>query len=55
MDSLGETFNQVDVIERHMKYLRCLQHIEELRYCKPQRVDEDTDQLVVLEMYEQRR
>ncbi|KAK2858701.1 hypothetical protein Q5P01_003321 [Channa striata] len=30
MDSLSQTFTQVDIIERHMKYLRCLQHIEEL-------------------------
>ncbi|XP_042367285.1 LOW QUALITY PROTEIN: RAD50-interacting protein 1-like [Plectropomus leopardus] len=30
MDSLGQTLNQVDTIERHVKYLRCLQHIEEL-------------------------
>ncbi|XP_045928088.1 RAD50-interacting protein 1 isoform X1 [Micropterus dolomieu] len=30
MDSLGETLKQVDIIESHMKYLRCLQHIEEL-------------------------
>ncbi|XP_051247985.1 RAD50-interacting protein 1 isoform X2 [Dicentrarchus labrax] len=30
MDNLGQTLNQVDTIERHMKYLRCLQHIEEL-------------------------
>uniref|UniRef100_UPI0037E73688 RAD50-interacting protein 1 n=1 Tax=Semicossyphus pulcher TaxID=241346 RepID=UPI0037E73688 len=30
MDKLGQTLNQVDTIERHMKYLRCLQHIEEL-------------------------
>ncbi|KAG7236834.1 hypothetical protein INR49_000212 [Caranx melampygus] len=30
MDNLGQTLNQVDAIERHMKYLRCLQHIEEL-------------------------
>uniref|UniRef100_A0A7N6A6F2 RAD50-interacting protein 1 n=1 Tax=Anabas testudineus TaxID=64144 RepID=A0A7N6A6F2_ANATE len=30
MDRLGQTFNQVDIIERHLKYLRCLQHIEEL-------------------------
>uniref|UniRef100_A0A7N6AVV5 RAD50-interacting protein 1 n=1 Tax=Anabas testudineus TaxID=64144 RepID=A0A7N6AVV5_ANATE len=34
MDRLGQTFNQVDIIERHLKYLRCLQHIEELRYCR---------------------
>lgn len=31
MDKLEQTCNQVDFIERHMKYLRCLQHIEELR------------------------
>ncbi|XP_068442239.1 RAD50-interacting protein 1 [Clinocottus analis] len=30
MDNLGQTLNQVDMIERHVKYLRCLQHIEEL-------------------------
>ncbi|XP_070710233.1 RAD50-interacting protein 1 [Pempheris klunzingeri] len=30
MDNLGQTLNQVDTIERHMKYLQCLQHIEEL-------------------------
>lgn len=30
MDSLGQTLSQVDTIERHVKYLRCLQHIEEL-------------------------
>uniref|UniRef100_A0A8D2ZJ65 RAD50-interacting protein 1 n=1 Tax=Scophthalmus maximus TaxID=52904 RepID=A0A8D2ZJ65_SCOMX len=30
MDNLGQILNQVDTIERHMKYLRCLQHIEEL-------------------------
>ncbi|KAM7377807.1 hypothetical protein PAMA_012955 [Pampus argenteus] len=30
MDSLGQTLNQVNTIERHMKYLQCLQHIEEL-------------------------
>ncbi|XP_076023482.1 RAD50-interacting protein 1 [Genypterus blacodes] len=30
MDSLGQMLSQVDTIERHMKYLRCLQHIEEL-------------------------
>uniref|UniRef100_A0AAQ5Z4X7 RAD50-interacting protein 1 n=1 Tax=Amphiprion ocellaris TaxID=80972 RepID=A0AAQ5Z4X7_AMPOC len=30
MDNLRQTCNQVDTIERHMKYLRCLQHIEEL-------------------------
>uniref|UniRef100_A0A7N8YMZ4 RAD50-interacting protein 1 n=1 Tax=Mastacembelus armatus TaxID=205130 RepID=A0A7N8YMZ4_9TELE len=30
MDTLGQTLNQVDIIDRHMKYLRCLQHIEEL-------------------------
>ncbi|XP_041820144.1 RAD50-interacting protein 1 [Chelmon rostratus] len=30
MDNLGQMLNQVDTIERHMKYLRCLQHIEEL-------------------------
>ncbi|KAI3367003.1 hypothetical protein L3Q82_009632 [Scortum barcoo] len=33
MDNLGQTLNQVDTIERHMKYLRCLQHIEELSAC----------------------
>ncbi|XP_070848602.1 RAD50-interacting protein 1 [Chaetodon trifascialis] len=30
MDNLGQMLNQVDTVERHMKYLRCLQHIEEL-------------------------
>uniref|UniRef100_A0A3Q3JIA4 RAD50-interacting protein 1 n=1 Tax=Monopterus albus TaxID=43700 RepID=A0A3Q3JIA4_MONAL len=30
MDNLSQTLNQVDTIERHMKYLRCLQHVEEL-------------------------
>lgn len=30
MDNLGQMLNQVDTIERHMKYLCCLQHIEEL-------------------------
>eukprot|EP00064_Thunnus_orientalis_P021924 superscaffoldBa00006972_g22094 len=30
MDNLGQTLNQVNTIERHMKYLQCLQHIEEL-------------------------
>uniref|UniRef100_A0A665W965 RAD50-interacting protein 1 n=1 Tax=Echeneis naucrates TaxID=173247 RepID=A0A665W965_ECHNA len=30
MDNLSQTLNHVDTIERHMKYLRCLQHIEEL-------------------------
>ncbi|XP_044041303.1 RAD50-interacting protein 1 isoform X2 [Siniperca chuatsi] len=30
MDNLGQTLSQVDTIERHMKYLRCLRHIEEL-------------------------
>ncbi|KAG7496949.1 RAD50-interacting protein 1 [Solea senegalensis] len=30
MDNLGQILNQVDHIERHMEYLRCLQHIEEL-------------------------
>ncbi|XP_040031409.2 RAD50-interacting protein 1 [Gasterosteus aculeatus] len=30
MDNLGQTLNQVDTIERNVKYLRCLQHIEEL-------------------------
>ncbi|XP_071753836.2 RAD50-interacting protein 1 [Centroberyx gerrardi] len=30
MDKLGQTLGQVDTIERHMKYLQCLQHIEEL-------------------------
>lgn len=33
MDDLSRVFNQVDLIERPMKYLQCLQHIEELRYC----------------------
>lgn len=54
MDSLGQTFNQVDIIERHLKYLRCLQHVEELRYCKQRRGDEDADQLLMIEMCEQR-
>ncbi|KAJ0069963.1 hypothetical protein NL108_017664 [Boleophthalmus pectinirostris] len=30
MESFGLAFHQVDVIERHMKYLQCLQQIEEL-------------------------
>ncbi|KAF6715232.1 RAD50-interacting protein 1 [Oryzias melastigma] len=30
MDDLSRVFNQVDLIERPMKYLQCLQHIEEL-------------------------
>ncbi|KAM3587503.1 uncharacterized protein V6R79_007175 [Siganus canaliculatus] len=30
MDSLGQKLNQVDTVERHMRYLQCLQHIEEL-------------------------
>ncbi|XP_068573145.1 RAD50-interacting protein 1 [Cebidichthys violaceus] len=30
IDNLGQTLYQVDTIERHVKYLRCLQHIEEL-------------------------
>ncbi|KAM3858925.1 RAD50-interacting protein 1 [Diretmus argenteus] len=30
MDRLGQTLGQVDTIERHMKYLQCVQHIEEL-------------------------
>ncbi|XP_054608394.1 RAD50-interacting protein 1 isoform X1 [Dunckerocampus dactyliophorus] len=30
MDTLGQTLNQVETVERHMNYLRCLQHIEEL-------------------------
>ncbi|XP_034529440.1 RAD50-interacting protein 1 [Notolabrus celidotus] len=30
MDNLSQTLNQIDIIERHMKYLRCLQHVEEL-------------------------
>nr|XP_020494420.1 RAD50-interacting protein 1 [Labrus bergylta] len=30
MDNLSQTLNQVDTIERHMKYLRCLHHVEEL-------------------------
>lgn len=32
MDDLGQTCNHVDFIERSMKYLKCLHHIEELRY-----------------------
>lgn len=30
LDSLGQLLNQVDAIENNMKYLQCLQHIEEL-------------------------
>nr|XP_046234500.1 RAD50-interacting protein 1 isoform X2 [Scatophagus argus] len=30
MDNLSQMLNQIGTIERHMKYLRCLQHIEEL-------------------------
>ncbi|XP_056280818.1 RAD50-interacting protein 1 [Pseudoliparis swirei] len=30
MDNLGQTLSQVDTIEQHVKYLCCLQHIEEL-------------------------
>ncbi|KAF3704873.1 RAD50-interacting protein 1 RAD50 interactor 1 [Channa argus] len=30
IDNLRQTFDQVENIERHVKYLRCLQHIEEL-------------------------
>ncbi|XP_041637314.1 RAD50-interacting protein 1 [Cheilinus undulatus] len=30
MDNLSQTLNQVDTIERHLKYLRVLQHVEEL-------------------------
>uniref|UniRef100_A0A668ABI2 RAD50-interacting protein 1 n=1 Tax=Myripristis murdjan TaxID=586833 RepID=A0A668ABI2_9TELE len=30
MDRLGQTLGHVDTIERHLKYLQCLQHIEEL-------------------------
>ncbi|CAJ1055689.1 RAD50-interacting protein 1 [Xyrichtys novacula] len=30
MDNLSQTLNQIDTIERHMKYLRVLQHVEEL-------------------------
>ncbi|XP_047448213.1 RAD50-interacting protein 1 isoform X2 [Mugil cephalus] len=29
-DDVGQTCDQVNTIERHMKYLRCLQHVEEL-------------------------
>ncbi|XP_030631915.1 RAD50-interacting protein 1 [Chanos chanos] len=29
-DSLGQTLGQLDTLERHMKYLQCLAHIEEL-------------------------
>lgn len=34
MDNLGRMLNKINTIERHMKYLQCLQHIEELRYCE---------------------
>ncbi|XP_028254144.1 RAD50-interacting protein 1 isoform X2 [Parambassis ranga] len=30
MDNLSQTCNQIDTIERHLRYLLCLQHIEEL-------------------------
>ncbi|KAK5876780.1 hypothetical protein CesoFtcFv8_026101 [Champsocephalus esox] len=30
MDKLDQTLHKVNTIERHVKYLRCLQHIEEL-------------------------
>ncbi|XP_068163261.1 RAD50-interacting protein 1 [Antennarius striatus] len=30
MDDLGQMVHHVDTVERHTKYLRCLQHIEEL-------------------------
>ncbi|XP_041833481.1 RAD50-interacting protein 1 isoform X2 [Melanotaenia boesemani] len=30
MEDLGQTCSQVDSVERHMKYLQCLHHIEEL-------------------------
>ncbi|XP_019747358.1 RAD50-interacting protein 1 isoform X1 [Hippocampus comes] len=30
MDTLSRKLSQVETVERHMKYLRCLQHIEEL-------------------------
>uniref|UniRef100_A0A3B3ZZV7 RAD50-interacting protein 1 n=1 Tax=Periophthalmus magnuspinnatus TaxID=409849 RepID=A0A3B3ZZV7_9GOBI len=30
MESFGHAFHQVDIIERHIKYLQCLQRIEEL-------------------------
>ncbi|XP_077355279.1 RAD50-interacting protein 1 [Festucalex cinctus] len=30
MDTLGQKLSQVETVERHMKYLRCLQHVEEL-------------------------
>ncbi|XP_053718751.1 RAD50-interacting protein 1 [Synchiropus splendidus] len=30
MDNLNQSIDQVETIERHIKYLRCLQHIEEL-------------------------
>lgn len=34
MDNLGRMLNKINTIEKHMKYLQCLQHIEELRYCE---------------------
>lgn len=30
-DSLGQSLGELDILERHMKYLQCLSHIEELR------------------------
>ncbi|XP_077565756.1 RAD50-interacting protein 1 [Stigmatopora nigra] len=30
MEALTQKMNQVEIVEKHMKYLRCLQHIEEL-------------------------
>ncbi|XP_068615700.1 RAD50-interacting protein 1-like [Brachionichthys hirsutus] len=30
MDDLGQMFNHIDTIERHSRYLRCLQRVEEL-------------------------
>lgn len=53
MDSLGQTFIQVDSIERHMTYLRCLQHIEELRYCtRARRRKQMNFETVMIEMFE---
>lgn len=33
-DSLGQTLGQLDIIEKHQKYLQCLARIEELRSVK---------------------
>ncbi|XP_061817223.1 RAD50-interacting protein 1 [Nerophis lumbriciformis] len=30
METLGQTLTQLETVERHMNYLRCLQHVEEL-------------------------